>query len=70
MSKLLLSKHTEAKVIAAIWEMGIESLNPDDFDDVERIIKNITNTRHINSETIKIERTILNGYRYEQSHKV
>lgn len=61
MTRLLISKNTEAKVIATMWEMGAESLNPDDFIALERVIENITNTRVIDRKTITMERAILNG---------
>ena len=61
MSKLLISKNTEAKVIATIWEMGIESLNPDDFCDLERIINTMHKTRSIDRENIGIELALLSG---------
>lgn len=40
MSKLLISKNTEAKVVASVWEMGAESLDPDSYESLEKVLKN------------------------------
>jgi len=67
MSKLLISKSTEAKVIATIWNMGVESLNPDDYTDLERIISRICCTRSIVRKEIGIEHALLSGRKHHDS---
>jgi len=67
MTKLLITKNTEAKTIATIYCMGIESLNPDDFSDLERIINNMHKTRTINREVIADELAMLSGKKIHTS---
>lgn len=61
MSKLPISKNTEAKTVATLWSMGVESLNPDSYVDLERILGELCSTRNINNESIAIERKVLAG---------
>ena len=61
MTKLLISKSTEAKAVATIWNMGAESLNPDDYADLERILNRIIITRNIERKTVGIEHRLLCG---------
>jgi len=61
MSKLQISKLTEAKAIATIWNMGAESLDPQSYVELERILKLLCGTRSINNEVIAVEQRILSG---------
>ena len=61
MTKLYISKNTEAKTIATIFGMGVESLNPDDFSNLDRIIFNIVKTRNIDLKTIDIELAVISA---------
>jgi hypothetical protein len=63
MSKLPISKLTEAKVIATIWNMGAESLDPESYIVLESIIALLCETRSINNEVIATEQRILSGRR-------
>lgn len=67
MTKLFISKNTEAKVIATMWNMGTESLNPDDYTDLERIISRICCTRSIDRKCIGIEHAILSSKKHHDS---
>ena len=59
MTKLLISKNTEAKAIATIWNMGAESLNPDDYADLESILATMCWTRSINMKSLGVEHSLL-----------
>ena len=61
MTKLNISKNTEAKAIAEIWNMGAESLNPDSYHELEQILKQLCETRNIDNECLAMEHIILSG---------
>ena len=61
MSKLLISKSTEAKVLSTIWSMGAESLSPHDYVNLERILKQLSVTRSVPLELIGIEHSMISG---------
>ncbi len=61
MSKLPISKNTEAKAVAQILSMGAESLNPDSYCDLERILGELCDTRTISNVTISNEKKVLAG---------
>ncbi len=67
MSKLLISKNTEAKVIATVWNMGAESLNPDDYENLENILKRMCKTRSIDNKAIGIEQAVISGEKHHDS---
>ena len=58
MTKLAISKNTEAKTISTIWHMGAESLCPSDYAEVERIIKILCDRRNIDYATVGVEHSI------------
>ena len=61
MTKLNISKNTETKAIAEIWSMGVESLDPDSYCELERILKQLCVTRGIDNECLAVEHIILSG---------
>lgn len=67
MTKLKISKNTEAKAIAEIWNMGAESLNPDSYHELEQILKQLCKTRNIDNECLASEHIILSGKRIHSS---
>lgn len=61
MSRLFISKNTEAKTIATIWSMGAESLNPDDYEELECILSRMCFTRNIERKSLGIEHAVISG---------
>ena len=61
MTSLNISKNTEAKAIAEIWNMGVESLNPDAYSELDRVLKQLCETRNISNECLAMEHIILSG---------
>lgn len=60
-----LTKAREANIVATIVEMGAESLSPEDYETLLRIMKRLTQTRHIDNEHIADAHIALSG---KQSH--
>lgn len=58
MTRLAISKNTEAMIISTMWHMGIESLCPDDYAELERVIEVMCRTRNIDNVTIGVEHSI------------
>jgi hypothetical protein len=52
MSRLPITKEQEAETVARIWNMGCESLDPDSYVELERILALLCDTRHINRESL------------------
>lgn len=67
MTALSISKNTEAKVVATVWNMAGESLNPDDYVELERILSQLCDTRSIDRKTLGIEQAIISGKRNHDS---
>lgn len=67
MTKLFVSKNTEAKAVATLWNMGVESLNPDDYADLVRILFRLCCTRSIDRKTVGVEHFILSGKKHHAS---
>lgn len=67
MSRLLISKETEAKTVATIWEMGAESLDPESYEKLENILKQMCSTRSIDNKSVGIELQLLSGHRNHNS---
>lgn len=67
MTKLLISKATEAKAVATIWNMARESLDPGNYEYLERAIKRLCETRNINNEMIAEEHKMLSQSRAHAS---
>lgn len=67
MTTLNISKLTEAKAIATIWNMGVESLDPQSYVELESILKLLCTTRSINNEVIAVEQRILSGKKNHNS---
>ncbi len=61
MTKLAISKNTEAITVATIWNMGVESLDPDSYSQLERILDILCETRNIDFKTVGIEHQVLSG---------
>ena len=58
MTRLAISKATEAKIISTIWHMGAESLCPHDYMELERIIKVLCETRSIDNTQVGVEHSV------------
>lgn len=58
MTRLAISKNTEAMIISAMWHMGAESLCPDDYIELERIIEIMCRTRNIDNSAVGLEHSI------------
>jgi len=61
MTRLYISKSTEAKAIAQIWNMGAESLDPIFYERLEKILIRLCMTRHIDRKSVGIEHTHVVG---------
>ena len=61
MARLFISKNTEAKTIATIWNMGVESLDPDSYIELEKIVGLLCSTRSIDKKTVSIEQKVLSA---------
>lgn len=67
MTKLSISKATEARAIAIIWNMGCESLPPDIYNNLIEALEVLCDTRHINNEVLAAEQIALSGKRVHTS---
>jgi len=65
MSKFMISKNTEARFVAAVWNMAAESLDPDNYDALETALRALCETRNIPKEALADEQMVLSG---KQSH--
>jgi len=63
MTKLFISKATESKAIATIWNMAGESLSPDRYDDLKTALKQLCENRGIDNKELSIEHFMLSGHR-------
>ena len=61
MTRLAISKSTEAKAIATIWNMSRESLDPDNYDNIDKALRLLCATRNIPKEVLAVEQRILSG---------
>lgn len=61
MTKLLISKSTEAYVIATIWAMGIESLDPENYENLEAALRKLQSNRNVKWSEIDADLKILTG---------
>ena len=61
MTKLLISKATEAKAIATIWNMGAESLDPENYAALEKALTQLCGTRSIDNEALATELKVLSN---------
>lgn len=59
MSNLAISKNTEALAVSMIWNMGVESLDPESYERLEDIFKVLCDTRHIDFKTVGMEHKTL-----------
>lgn len=60
-SKILISKNSEARIIAEIWNMGCESLNPADYSELEGVLSRLCITRNIDYKAVGIEHQVITG---------
>lgn len=67
MTKLLISKATEAKAVATIWNMAGESLDPENYANLEAALKQLCETRSIDNKTIAGEQIMLSGKLFHAS---
>ena len=63
MTRLLISKPTEAKAVAMIQEMAGESLDPESYESLSNILKQMCETRSIGNKLVGIELQLLSGHR-------
>lgn len=61
MTKLLVSKNTEALVLSTIWSMGAESLDPRTYAGLEVAIMEMINTRSIDLPQLSEELKVISG---------
>jgi hypothetical protein len=57
----MISKATEAKSIATVWNMAGESLDPESYESIEKAFRILCETRRIPKELIACEQKILSG---------
>jgi len=67
MTKLFISKATEAKAVATIWNMGAESLDPESYEALEKVLRQMCETRSIDNEMIADEQIIISNKRTHAS---
>ena len=56
-----MSNNAEVKVIATIWKMGAESLNPEEYADLERVLSTICERRKTSRFLLGIKHAVLSG---------
>ncbi len=61
MSKQPISKEQEAEAIARIWNMGMHSLHPDAYGELEMSLQEMCVNRHISYECVSKYQIILSG---------
>jgi hypothetical protein len=61
MSTLPISKEQEAEAVARIWNMGIQSLHPDAYGELEMSLQEMCVNRHISYECVAKHQIILSG---------
>jgi hypothetical protein len=61
MSKLPISKEQEAEAVARIWNMGMHSLHPDAYEELEMSLQEMCVNRHISYECVAKHQIILSG---------
>lgn len=61
MTRLAMTKNTEAKTVACIWNMGRESLDPKNYGKLENALKQLCETRRIDNEVVALEQKVLSG---------
>ena len=67
MTRLFISKATEAKSVATIWNMAAESLDPGNYEALEKALRQMCETRNIDNEMIADEQIILSNTRNHAS---
>lgn len=67
MTKLMISKATESKAIATIWNMAAESLDPESYESLETILRNLCEIRDVPTEQLADEQIMLSGKREHYS---
>jgi hypothetical protein len=67
MTNLFISKATEAKAIATVWNMATESLSQDTYTNLDNILRQLSKTRNIDEEVLAVEQMILSGKRVHAS---
>lgn len=61
MTSLMISKATEAKAVATVWNMAAESLDPESYEAVEKAFRILCEIRSIPKEILACEQRILSG---------
>ena len=61
MTNLMISKATEAKAVATVWNMAAESLDPESYEALEKALRILCETRNIPKEILACEQRILSG---------
>lgn len=61
MTRLMISKATEAKAVATVWNMAGESLDPESYEALEKAFRILCETRSIPKEILACEQRILSG---------
>lgn len=61
MTNLMISKATEAKALATVWNMAAESLDPESYEALEKAFRILCETRNIPKEILACEQRILSG---------
>ena len=61
MSKLPISKEQEAEALARVWNMGCHSLDPHQYDMLEKAFESLASNRHISYECVAKHQIILSG---------
>jgi hypothetical protein len=61
MTKLHISESTEAKAVATILNMGVESLDPENYENLEKALAQLCETRSIFNHYIRVEHIALSG---------
>jgi hypothetical protein len=67
MTRLFISKATEAKAVATIMEMGGESLDPENHTKLSDALEQLCKTRSIENKSVGIELRLLSGHKNHDS---
>ena len=67
MSRLFMTKPIEAHHIAAIWNMGCESLDPENYENLERALMQMCKTRGISNVILADEQRCFSQKRVHSS---